>query len=73
MKIMNVVEKRDFIHSHLHQVDEDLINQFYEMLRKEEVLKTKLISRAQKSEDDIRIGKVFSRHEIEQRTNSNLK
>ena len=32
---MNLVEKRDYIHSHLHQVDEGLINEFYEMLRKE--------------------------------------
>ena len=38
---MNVAEKRDFIHSHLHEVDESLINQFYETLRKEEVLKKK--------------------------------
>ena len=67
---MNLVEKRDFIHSHLHQVDESLINEFYEMLRKEEVLKTKLITRAQKSENDIQSGKVFSRTEIEKRTNN---
>jgi len=66
---MNLVEKRDFIHSRLHQVDESLINEFYEMLRKEEVLKAKLITRAQKSEIDIQSGKVFSRTEIEQRTN----
>jgi hypothetical protein len=67
---MNLVEKRDFIHSRLHQVDECLINEFYEMLRKEEVLKAKLIARAQKSEIDIQSGKVFSRTEIEQRTNN---
>ena len=70
---MNVVEKRDFIHSHLHQVDESLINQFYETLRKEEVLKTKLVSRAEKSENDIHDGKVFSRSEIELKTNNVLK
>jgi len=73
MEIMNVVEKRDFIHSHLHQVDESLIDQFYETLRKEEALKTKLISRAQKSENDIHAGKVLSRDEIEQRTNDILR
>jgi len=61
---MNLVEKRDFIHSHLHQVDESLIDEFYEMLRKDEVLKTKLISRAQKAENDIAEGKVFSRTEL---------
>lgn len=73
MIIMNVVEKRDFIHSHLHQVDESLIDQFYKMLRNEEVLKAKLISRAEKSENDIRAGKIFSRDEIEQRTNDIFK
>ncbi|MDP3916382.1 MAG: hypothetical protein Q8R96_21870 [Bacteroidota bacterium] len=67
---MNLVEKRDFIHSRLHKVDESLINEFYEMLRKEEVLKAKLIARAQKSEIDTQSGKVFSRTEIEQRTNN---
>ena len=64
---MNLVEKRDFIHNRLHQADESLIDEFYEMLRKEEVLKAKLVSRAQKSENDIQEGKVFSRTEIEQR------
>jgi len=67
---MNLIEKRDFIHSHLHQVDESLIDEFYEMLRKEEVLKTKLINRANQSENNIQEGKVFSRNEIEQRTNN---
>ncbi|HEY3373354.1 MAG TPA: hypothetical protein VGK10_21095 [Prolixibacteraceae bacterium] len=66
---MNLIEKRDFIHSLLHQANESLIDEFYEMLRKDEVLKSKLISRAQKSENDIQEGKVFSRIEIEQRTN----
>lgn len=70
---MNVVEKRDYIHSHLHQVDESLINQFYETLRKEEVLKTKLSGRAEKSENDIQSGKIFSRDEVEQRTNDNIR
>lgn len=64
---MNLIEKRDFIHSRLHQVDESLIDEFYEMLRKEEVLKSKLISRALKSENDIKKGNVYSRIEIEPR------
>jgi hypothetical protein len=70
---MNVVEKRDFIHSHLHEADDFLIDQFYETLRKEEVLKEKLVSRAQKSEDNIRTGKVFSRDVTEQRSNIDFK
>lgn len=65
---MNVVEKRDFIHSHLHLADEVLINEFYEMLRKEEVLKAKLEDRAKRSEDDIRSGKLLSRAEVEEQT-----
>ncbi|MFO8001054.1 MAG: hypothetical protein R6U46_07415 [Marinilabilia sp.] len=64
---MNVVEKRDFIHSHLHPADEKTIDELYEKLRREEVLKTKLESRAQKSENDIQAGSVFSREEIEER------
>jgi hypothetical protein len=70
---MNVIEKRDFIHSHLHQVDEGLIDQFYELLRKEEILKTKLVDRARKSENDIIEGRIFSRQEIEQKTNDMLR
>lgn len=65
---MNIVEKRDYIHSHLHQVDESVINEFYEKLRKNDILKEKLISRARKSENDIKSGRVFSRAEIEQKT-----
>lgn len=65
---MNIIEKRNFIRSHLHRADEEIINEFYEKLHKEEVIKAKLESRAQKSEDDIRSGKVFSREEIERKT-----
>jgi len=71
MAIMNVVEKRDFIHSHLHRANENTINEFYEKFHKEEVLKAKLESRALKSESDIQSGRVLSRAEIERRT-SNL-
>lgn len=70
---MNIIEKRDFIHSHLHQVDESLINEFYDMLRKEEVLRTKLVNRANNSEYDIKNGKVFSRAEVEQKTNKSIR
>ncbi len=69
---MNLIEKRDFIHSRLNQLDESLINEFYEMLCKEEILRTKLIDRAHKSETDIRSGKIFSRNEIESRTNHTI-
>ncbi len=65
---MKVVEKRDFIHSHLHRANEKTIDEIYERLRKEEVLKTKLESRARKSENDIHSGRVFSKEEIIQKT-----
>ena len=54
----------------MHEADESLINEFYEMLRNEEVLKAKLISRALKSENDIKEGKIYSQTEIEERTNN---
>ena len=65
---MNAVEKRDFIHSHLHIANESILDEFYEKLRKEEVIKTKLESRTRKSEADIQSGRVFSRAEIEKQT-----
>ncbi|TAJ10283.1 hypothetical protein DMA11_19100 [Marinilabiliaceae bacterium JC017] len=63
--IMKVVEKRDYIHSHLHLADARTIDQFYEVLRKEERLKATLSSRAKKSERDIQNGHVHSREELE--------
>jgi len=33
MEIMNTLEKRDFIHSHLHQVDDILINEVYKKMQ----------------------------------------
>jgi len=68
MEVMNLLEKRDFIYSHLHQADEKIVNEFFEVLRKSEVLKEKLTARAEKSENDILKGKVFSRSEVENRT-----
>ena len=65
---MNAIEKRDFIHSHLQYANESILNEFYEKLRKEEVLKSKLVTRANKSEADILSGRVFTRAEIEKRT-----
>ena len=70
---MNIIEKRDYIHNHLSQADEQIIDELFEKLRslfeKDTVLKTKLTSRAKKSEENIRSGKLFSRQEAEKRTN----
>ena len=67
---MDLVEKRNFIQSRLNQADESQIDKFYEMLRKKDVLKTKLISRALKSENDIKEGRIYSRTEIEEKINN---
>jgi len=67
--IMNVLEKRDFIHSHLHNADERMIDEFYNVLRQREALKAKLETRALKSEADINSGKVYSREEMDEKLN----
>lgn len=56
-----------------YEANENLIDQFYESFSKEDILKTKLTNRAQKSESDIQAGKVFSKEEIEQKTNDMLR
>ncbi len=65
---MNVTEKREFIHNYLRRADEGTINEFYEKLRQEEVMKQKLENRALKSENDIIAGNVYTRAEVVQKT-----
>lgn len=73
MSIMNIIEKRDYIHSHLFKADEKIIDELFEKLRsvfeEEAVLQSKLEGRAKKSEENIKSGKFFSREEVEKRTN----
>jgi len=45
---MNIVEKKDFFQNRIQHAYKSLIDNIYEDLRKEEVLKAKLISRALK-------------------------
>lgn len=70
---MNIIEKRDYIHNHLSKADEKVIDELFERLRaifeEEAVLQSKLESRAKKAEENIQSGKVFSREEVEKRTN----
>lgn len=56
---MNVVEKRDFIHSHLHQVNEPEINEIY-------IKMTSLINKSliEESEEDIKNGKLISQETL---------
>lgn len=70
---MNIIEKRDYIHNYLSLVDEQIIDELFEKLHsvfeKETVLKSRLTSRAKKSEKNIHSGKFFTRKEVERRTN----
>lgn len=70
---MNIIEKRDYIHNHLSMADEKVIDELFEKLRSifenETVLQSKLESRAKNSEENIKSGKLFSREEVESRTN----
>lgn len=61
MVIMNVIEKRDFIHSHLHQIKEPLINEIYDKI-------TSLFNETliEESEEDIKNGDLISHLELKQ-------
>ena len=71
---MNIIEKRDYIHNHLSKANNQVINEMFEKLKsavaKESILKEKLISRAKQAEKDILSDNVYSREEIEQKTNN---
>ncbi len=61
MEIMNKVEKRDFIHSHLHQVGEPVINEIYDKMLS--LLNESLI---EESEEDIKNGNLVSHEALKQ-------
>lgn len=71
---MNIIEKRDYIHNNLSKVDEQIINEMFEKLKsavaKDSTLQEKLISRAKQAEKDILSGNVYSRKDIEKKTNN---
>ena len=73
LEIMNIIEKRDYIHNHLSKANEEVINEMFEKLKSavanESTLQEKLINRAKQAEKDILSGNVYSRQEIEQKTN----
>ncbi len=58
---MNVVEKRDFIHSHLHRVNEPVINEMYNKMLS--LLNEALI---EESEEDIKNGKLITHESLKQ-------
>ncbi len=58
---MKAVEKRDFIHSHLHQVGEPAINEIYDKMLA--LLNESLI---EESEEDIKNGNLVSHDTLKQ-------
>ena len=58
---MNLVEKRDFIHSHLHQVNEPVINEIY-------IKMTSLVNEflIKESVEDIKNGNVIAHDLLKQ-------
>ncbi len=58
---MNTIEKRDFIHSHLHQVNEPAIDDIYEKMIS--ILNESLI---EESEEDILKGNLISQESLKQ-------
>ena len=61
MKIMNAIEKRDFIHSHLHQIEEPVINEMYDKMLS---LYNELL--IEESEEDIKNGNLISHAALKQ-------
>ncbi|MGM0377520.1 MAG: hypothetical protein ACQEQ0_12160 [Bacteroidota bacterium] len=59
--LMNIIEKRDYIHSYLHQVKEPAIDELYNKMVS--YLSDALI---EESEDDIKKGDVTSHAELKQ-------
>lgn len=77
---MNSIEKRDFIHSHLHQLDEELISELYQRMysfMKEEnpvvgysasgkaIRKNQFISDLKEAEDQIKRGEYTTIEDLE--------
>ncbi len=65
MEIMNLVEKRDYIHSHLHQIKEPAINELYGKLQS--YLDDALV---EESEEDIKKGNLTPHEDFKQEVKS---
>lgn len=61
MSVMNIIEKRDFIHKYLHRVKEPVIDELYEKLLS--LLNESMI---EESEDDIKDGNITSHESFKQ-------
>ena len=61
MNVMNLIEKRDFIHSHLHRVNEPVINEMYNKMLY--LLNEFLI---EESEEDIKNGNLITHSSLKQ-------
>ncbi len=69
--ITNIIEKRDFIHNHLWELEESVVNDLYgkidNAISSKSMLKEEMLARAIKAEDDIRTGRLFSHGEARMR------
>lgn len=65
MEIMNVDEKRDYIHNHLSKIKEPDLNELYERIYV--ILQDSLL---EESEEDIRNGKLTSHEAFKQEVQS---
>ena len=66
---MNIVEKRDFIHSHLHQIDDEIINEMFDkvyayMDKEGEEMSAELKSALNKGIESLDQGKSSSHEEV---------
>jgi len=68
--VMDSLEKRDFIHNHLHQVDENLLNEVYEKLHfyiNEERMSDKLMDALNKGIESLDQGRGSSHEAVMER------
>ena len=78
---MKTIEKRDYIHRHLHQIDENLVNEMYEKIRSlidkkdpvvgfdasnKPIKKSQFIADIKEAETQIEKGKYITIEELEE-------
>lgn len=82
---MNVLKKRDYIHSHLHQIDESVVNEVFEKLyaiieNKDPILgyetsgnpitKSVLLTRLKKAKESIDAGDYITHEDLKKEAES---
>ena len=82
---MRLVEKRDYIHSHLHQVDENVLNQIYKVIESKlqdqshvvayeangtPITKAQYVQSIREAEDQIERGEFTTLEDLEEESKS---